>query len=198
MFIPLNEAVATFNKQTNKEISINKFLQFALNGKIALSILYDGKARVYESADESIKDIYGWFDIPPRCFADIINHQQSNINTLFTHNSYSVLVEGISATLTATLDNIFIAEQRLNELIRLNIGETIDNNKRPLMQQRYQEDEILRVIGELGFNAKAIPKMKAGKSGVKADVRKKLSFSVSVFDKAWERLRANNDIQDEK
>lgn len=97
----------------------------------------------------------------------------------------------------ATVENIFIAEPRLNELISLNVDKA-QYNARPQQQQRFQEDEILRIIKELGFSANAIPKRKAGRSGVKADVRKKLSFSVSVFDKAWERLRANNDIQDEK
>ena len=192
----LDEAVATFNQKIPKKISINQLLQFALNGKIALSILYGGKARVYEAAGEdSIKDVYGWFDIPPRCFADIINHQQSNINTLFSHNSYSVLLEGISNKLTATVENIFIAEPRLNELISLNVDKA-QYNARPQQQQRFQEDEILRIIKKLGFSANAIPKWKSGKPGLKAAVRKELTFATGVFDGAWERLRAEGRIKE--
>ncbi len=69
-------------------------------------------------------------------------------------------------------------------------------NKKPLQQQLFQEQEILRVIGELSYDPKKLPKRKQGKPGAKAEVRKMLSFSVKVFDKAWERLRANQDIQD--
>lgn len=66
---------------------------------------------------------------------------------------------------------------------------------RPLQRQRHQENEILRVIAELGFNAKVLPKDAPGKPGVKAAVRKELpGLSPSVFNKAWERLSASNDI----
>ena len=66
---------------------------------------------------------------------------------------------------------------------------------KPPPKQQYQEQEILRVIRELSHDPKKLPKQKPGKSGVKAEVRQKLSFSVKVFDKAWERLRASQDIQ---
>lgn len=73
------------------------------------------------------------------------------------------------------------------------------NCGRPIKQQRFQEKEILRVIGELGFDPKDIPKWVAGKSGIKAKVRDRLvnnTFSTNVFNKAWERLRASKDIQE--
>lgn len=68
--------------------------------------------------------------------------------------------------------------------------------KRPQQQQQFQEQEILRVITELGYSAYALPKVPNGKKGVKAEVRGKLKFEVGIFNKAWERLRSNNDIRD--
>ena len=46
---------------------------------------------------------------------------------------------------------------------------------KPIPAQRLQEQEILRVIGELGYLAAALPKSIPGKAGVKAEVREKLS-----------------------
>jgi len=69
------------------------------------------------------------------------------------------------------------------------------SNEKPQLQQLFQEQEILRVIRTLFHNPKKMPKQEQGKSGIKADVRKILKFSPKVFDKAWERLRANQDIQ---
>ncbi len=67
----------------------------------------------------------------------------------------------------------------------------------PLQRHRQQEQEILRVIGELEYKANALPKReKAGAAWVKAEVRKKLNYSASVFDKAWERLRKQGDIKE--
>lgn len=70
------------------------------------------------------------------------------------------------------------------------------DTKKTLPQQRFQEREILLVIRELSYDPKNLTKPEPGKPGVKAEVRQKLALSVKVFDKAWERLRANLDIQD--
>lgn len=70
------------------------------------------------------------------------------------------------------------------------------SNGRPLLQQQFQEQEILRVIRSLSHDPKNLPKREMGTSGIKATVRQELTFSTKVFDKAWERLRANQDIQD--
>jgi hypothetical protein len=70
-------------------------------------------------------------------------------------------------------------------------------NTKPLNRQPYQEDEILRVIHELGYEADALPKFVPGKPWVKSAVRKKIpSWSDSVFDLAWERLRKDKRIQE--
>jgi hypothetical protein len=58
----------------------------------------------------------------------------------------------------------------------------------PLQRQRHQESEILRVLHDLGYDPKSLPKNESGKKGVKADVRSRLIFPKGVFDKAWERL----------
>lgn len=68
--------------------------------------------------------------------------------------------------------------------------------KKPKQQQQFQEDEILRVIDELKYTATALPKNPQGKPGVKAQVRARLSFAPRVFNKAWERLRQREAIQD--
>lgn len=67
---------------------------------------------------------------------------------------------------------------------------------KPLLQQRHQENEILRVIRELGEDPVSLPKQKSGKPGIKSAVRAKLPFSGKVFDLAWERLRKNGEIAD--
>lgn len=69
-------------------------------------------------------------------------------------------------------------------------------NNQPLMRQRHQEQEILRVIKKLGYEAKALSKPLRGKKGIKSEVRAELKFSAKVFDKAWERLRNQEEIQD--
>jgi hypothetical protein len=63
-----------------------------------------------------------------------------------------------------------------------------DSNK-PLQRHRHQENEILRVIRQLGYDPQKLPKPKPGKAGVKSAVRPQLGFTETVFDKAWERLR---------
>ncbi len=67
-------------------------------------------------------------------------------------------------------------------------------SSKPVQAQRHQESEILRVIMELGYQAKQLPKDTPGKPGVKAAVRAKLKFTNAVFDKAWERLSSSKDI----
>jgi hypothetical protein len=72
---------------------------------------------------------------------------------------------------------------------------------KPLAHQRHQESEILRVIGELGYDAKAFPKWTRGVSGEKNKVREALvkpgtRFTESIFKKAWDRLRKDGEIQD--
>jgi len=66
----------------------------------------------------------------------------------------------------------------------------------PQLKHLLQEREILRVIRELGYGAKALPKRKPGNSGVKAKVRLKVDLPTGVFGKAWERLRNQGDIRD--
>lgn len=67
---------------------------------------------------------------------------------------------------------------------------------KPTPRHEWQENEILRVISELGHEAKAIPKNTPAKPGVKADVRSKFQWSKSIFDKAWDRLRKDKRIKE--
>jgi hypothetical protein len=75
-------------------------------------------------------------------------------------------------------------------------GTPTEPHKIGLPAQRFQEEEIMRVIFELGYVAQAIPKWTRGKPGVKAEVRGKLKFPPKVFNKAWERLRAERKINE--
>jgi hypothetical protein len=75
--------------------------------------------------------------------------------------------------------------------------EAKSTSQRPKQQQRHQEEQILRVIKNLGHDPMALPKTTPGKSGIKSAVRNELpSFQVGVFNKAWERLRSDGAIKD--
>ena len=71
--------------------------------------------------------------------------------------------------------------------------------KRPLQQQRYQEQEILRALKELGYDPMNLPRQKNRKAtsvgqNAKQDARSLVKFpSSKVFDLAWERLRHISD-----
>ena len=71
-----------------------------------------------------------------------------------------------------------------------------EEGKRPLQQQAWQENEILRVIQKLKYTATALPKEKRGVSGVKAAVRNDLRWIGTLFDKAWQRLRDQGRIKE--
>ena len=72
--------------------------------------------------------------------------------------------------------------------------ETSAPEHRPISRFRHQEDEIIRVIVELGYNPVELPKLQPGKPWVKSEVRTRLQFTKGVFDKAWERLSSQNRI----
>ncbi|MDP2416196.1 MAG: hypothetical protein U1D25_00670 [Hydrogenophaga sp.] len=72
---------------------------------------------------------------------------------------------------------------------------------RPVQRQHAQEQKIIHLICEAGFDPKNLPKNKPGKPGVKATVRKaaardKIFTGTTVFDKTWERLRNEKQIAD--
>jgi hypothetical protein len=59
---------------------------------------------------------------------------------------------------------------------------------KPLARQAFQENEILRVLAELGYQATALPRSSAGQPSVKAAIRRKLDkFTDPIFKKAWQR-----------
>ncbi len=74
---------------------------------------------------------------------------------------------------------------------------------RPMQRAAAQEAAILATIRQHGYDPTSLPKNEAGKPGVKAIIRAELEGESAlfprgstVFDKAWERLRANGDIAD--
>jgi hypothetical protein len=72
-----------------------------------------------------------------------------------------------------------------------NIGQ---DTSPPKSRQAYQEEQIIKVIKELGYDPLNLPNYKPGKAGVKSEVRAILGYSHSVLNKAWERLLAYKDI----
>lgn len=76
---------------------------------------------------------------------------------------------------------------------------TVSVPSKPLSRERYWEQEILRVLRELGYDPEALPKQPNGKRGVRAAVRDKLrdpAWTDSIFEKAWQRLRDGSAIKD--
>lgn len=68
--------------------------------------------------------------------------------------------------------------------------------KPPPLLQKWQEDEILRVIRDLGHNPQRLPRAPSGTPGPKAEVRALVDMTPAVFKKAWERLRWCGEIAD--
>ncbi len=73
---------------------------------------------------------------------------------------------------------------------------------KPIPTQRLQEQQILEWLVNNGYGPKSLPKPLGRKGGPKATAwhamksNKQLFRTKVVFEKAWERLRANGDIQD--
>lgn len=91
------------------------------------------------------------------------------------------------------------AEYLKKKLIGSPVISEAEKKGRPMPAQRFQEQEILRVINELKLDAKKLPVNKPGQPGVKSKVRGTLNdpmWTDSVFKHAWERLRKNGDISD--
>jgi hypothetical protein len=69
----------------------------------------------------------------------------------------------------------------------------------PLPRQRWQEEQILKVIRDLKYEPTMLPRRQSGKPWVKKEVRSKLDgprWSASAFDKAWDRLRSDGRIKE--
>lgn len=93
--------------------------------------------------------------------------------------------------------NVAIEEASPNMPEKVGNGETAGEAKKPLQRQIFQENEILKAIKGLGYTAKTLPKAKAGKPWVKAEVKALLTggaWSPAVFKKAWQRLRDDGKI----
>jgi hypothetical protein len=78
-----------------------------------------------------------------------------------------------------------------------------DEKKKPVQRMLLQEEIILDAIRSAGFDPKSFPQGKKGKKGEKSAIRVQLLEShpsifanQRIFDKAWERLRAEGLIAD--
>jgi hypothetical protein len=67
---------------------------------------------------------------------------------------------------------------------------------KPVSRQASQESELRQTLKDLGYDLNALPKGGPGNPGPKSAARAKLKWTNSIFDKAWDRLRANGAIKD--
>ena len=68
--------------------------------------------------------------------------------------------------------------------------------KRPPPQQRHQEQEILRVLAELGADPLAVSPWTPDAPGIKAQTRDRLPYTRDQFNKAWQRLRKEGRLRE--
>lgn len=144
-FHTLQEASNLFFINTQKLISRNQLLQLAINGKIKLCMLYDGIAMIYEKdKEEIIREIYGWFNIPPRFFAELINNPSKAISiNMFNSGDGNIdcVIQADSCTpFYATLDNIYLDENTLNLLIKLDKNQ--DEPKQESNIKAHPQDDV--------------------------------------------------------
>lgn len=108
-------------------------------------------------------------------------------------------------TVTITRDQLFVFESDMQAYAATLAPphKPSPPGTKPVQRQKAQENEILACLTTMGLVPKNLPKLIPGKSGTKAEVRKKLSESSNfagkaAFDKAWIRLRANEEIAESK
>jgi hypothetical protein len=76
--------------------------------------------------------------------------------------------------------------------------------QKPVSRGAAQDAAILEALRGIGIDPAAIPIPPAGKNGIKAQVRAEMNklkdvfVSNKVFENAWQRLREQGDIRDEK
>ncbi len=175
-------ACQLLERKCNKKITPEHILQAANNGSLLLCILYDGKASTYYSnGDDLIENLYGWFVIPPRFLADLINNQSVAVNMLVSANKWYFLHEGISSRLIATKDNIYISDDQLSELINLNTSNSQDSSSR----RQNQLTTINDIIRLQNLEPTKLPN--GSKASIKIECLNKYPqlFTKDGFDHAW-------------
>lgn len=66
---------------------------------------------------------------------------------------------------------------------------------KPPPKQSFQDQEVLRVLRELRYDPKALPRAHRTDSTVKAAARRQLRFTNAVFDLSWRRLRKAKEVR---
>ena len=88
-----------------------------------------------------------------------------------------------------------------NKNLGLNISKK-EEDKSKLSRGNYQEEKLLEIIKNAGFEPQKLPPIAKGKRWIKADLIKKaldfypMFFTESSFNKTWERLRSNGLIKE--
>ena len=173
--------------------------------------------------DADVVDAYGLFVLPPRHVFAYQTKETVRVDSVTSLDGQDIYYPGVDVS----RDALQITLPHLDALIgHIKAAQAAENHRdaaaasQPMATpepkgkapetaekhaplQRAQEDAILGAISDLGYTPDALPSQLPGKSGVKAEVRKKLKShplfkeKSTVFDKAWERLREFGDIADE-
>lgn len=74
--------------------------------------------------------------------------------------------------------------------------------RRHILKSKTQEEEILRILSELGYNPRELPKHPNGHKGTKSEVKERALENPGIFTKvsfnnAWQRLRNEGAIAEE-
>lgn len=109
----------------------------------------------------------------------------------------------LEKTYITVTDFIKYAEQ-FNLTVSVGNAAEAENILQKIPVAKQQDSAILNWLIKNEYNPKVLPTPPKGKSGVKKLCRDelcknlKLFLSISVFDTAWDRLRKNKEIQDER
>lgn len=223
MFLPksLDEAILWLDQHGVKGVTVNELLRLGYINKFQICLPLTESAYsplknhelfnknisagldvdIQKIHEASFVDLYGLYQLPPKTLFQLEAEGEATAEIVFS------LDKGEQFTIhkIIKIDNLRVTYPSLKNLISHIVKPTPTKQtestieaiaKNPPLQQRFQENEILRVICELGFTATKLPQWRAGKGGVKAQVRSKLKFPVKVFNKAWERLRADGSIKE--
>lgn len=179
--VSLPDACIRYEQITGKKITESIFINLALNSKIKLLVLYDGKVNRSWDGGEEIIDYYGWLTPFPRFYAELVTNGRSNVNMLsnFQEDAVFTLIEGVSKGITITKDNLFINGETLNYLSGFEQG---SNKKgRRESQITFIQDFIKQqewVPHDLPTGAKAATK-------AHCDSNNPRLFAENSFDHAW-------------
>lgn len=131
------------------------------------------------------------------------SYKTAIINELAKGAASSLYIDSIA---TPNFRNPYITllslKEWAHESFNISILNELDTVKpiKTVSMARQQENVILDAIKKLGHDPQNLPKLQAGKAGVKATIKKTLmnhtlfKDKTTVFKRTWERLSGDNEI----